>query len=178
MPIDPRRLTPVGSPDNKILGISIVVPARLQPSPPLEAALTYCPRAEQPAAHAGARASGNWQQRINMFDASFSIAFLFLVNASRVFLMQIVAGFGSAAVAKYTIAVRIIIFLILPVWGLSNDSATLVRQNLGAGLADRAETTVWLFARYVSLLYGRDEGFGAAVHPPHRPVVHHRAGGG
>lgn len=88
---------------------------------------THCPGAEQAVAHAVARASGICQQRINRYDVSFSIAFLFLVNASRVSLMQIVAGFGSAAVAEYTIAVRIIIFLILPVWGLSNDSATLVR---------------------------------------------------
>src|ERR1700761_1602099 len=88
----------------------------------------------------------------NIVKISWTGTMQFLIStASWIVMARIIAQFHDTAIAGYQVAIRIVIFFILPAWGMSNAAATLVGQNLGAKQPDRAEAAVRTAALYNAL---------------------------
>jgi putative MATE family efflux protein len=106
--------------------------------------------------NAGKHIRVSWQQlgvnlkvMMNILTTSLGgIGQMIIAMTAWIFLMRILSDVGSEAVAGSTIALRIMMFTLMPAWGLSNAAATLVGQNLGAGNPDRAESSVWKIGFY------------------------------
>lgn len=86
---------------------------------------------------------------------SFSSVMQFIIaSGSWIAMTWLMAKVGKEETAGYTIAIRYIVFFILPSFGLSNAAATLVGQNLGAKQLQRAEDSVWQVAKYNGIFMG------------------------
>jgi putative MATE family efflux protein len=91
----------------------------------------------------------DWSIIKSLFRIAWTGTVQFLIgSASWIVMVRIISRFGDETIAGYQVAIRVLLFFLLPAWGMSNAAATLVGQNLGAKQAARAEQSVWATAKY------------------------------
>lgn len=111
---------------------------------------------------------GNYRIKVKLEDIGLRVRTIFKVvrlslgaigqniisHSSWIFLVWVIANLGEEVIAGYTVALRVIIFVLLPAWGMANAAATLVGQNLGAAQPDRAERSAWIVGGVNMVLLG------------------------